>query len=208
MSEKNRIGNRELADRLRGEASANRPEFSASLHARLCRISRLCTGRTECPPDTPREVLTAAAARHQRPRHGATAGRVARWAVAVVAASCLLAAVALAWRASVPPAAERDEVAANVPAVAPEVPRPFPPEPAPVVAAIDPLAELEGMSEVADRAVEQLSDFIDSIVVVQQWAYLDHDARLAVQGLAGYLPFDVPQAISPVDGEASRPEGR
>jgi hypothetical protein len=126
----------------------------------------------------------------------------------LVTAGCLMAAVALAWRAIDPPPTEPERIAVTAPTVAAEVHRLIPPESPPVVAAVDPLAELEGMSEVADRAVEQLSELIDSIVVVQQWAYLDHDTRLAVQGLAGYLPFDVPQALSPVDGEAPGPERR
>ena len=57
--------------------------------------------------------------------------------------------------------------------------------------------------EMADRAVEEIDALVDSTMVQQQWAYLDHDAQLVVQVLLDQLPFDVMSVDEP--GRAGPP---
>ncbi len=59
------------------------------------------------------------------------------------------------------------------------------------------------MTGLADRAAAEIDALVDSTMVQQQWAYLDHDARLAAEVLLDQLPFDVMSVVEP--GPAGSP---
>jgi hypothetical protein len=168
-----------LVERLRREALASRPQFSAELHARL---------RRAVQQTRPADVTVGPSRRR--------AGRLSRWIAAVLTASCLLAAAAVRWQTfagggSRQPGPQGTEVVGNQQ----PAPRPTVADSAPAAAMADPLAGLEGVADAADRAAEQIGNLVDAAVATQQWAYLDHDARQTMEALAARLPFDVPPVL-------------
>ena len=143
-----------LADRLKREAQASRPQFSELLHARICRAigqSKLQTARRPAAVQWPW-----------------------RWAYAAIAATLLVGVSLVAWRLSTAPG-------------------PSPRPPVEDLARDDsarPLRELPRLDEV-DRTVTQVGSLVDSTLTTQQWAYLDHDARLVAELLIDQFPFDL-----------------
>ncbi len=126
-------------------------------------------------------------------------GRLARRIAAVVTACCLLAAAAAFWQTLAggglrQPGPQGMEVAETGPPAA----RPAAANPAPA-AVVDPLGGLEGVTDAADLAAQQIGNLVDAAVDTQQWAYLDHNARQTVETLAARLPFDPPLALLPPD---------
>jgi len=149
---------RALAARLKHEAEAMRPEFSESLHARICEAIRQGEART---PPVP-----------------VPAWRQRRWISAVAAAACVLG-VSLAARQWIGPSAPQPRPVGPVVEETdlPEVP--------------DPLQELSEVTVEPRRKVELVGLMVDSNLTVDQWASLNHDARLATRMLIDQLPFDV-----------------
>ncbi len=133
-----------LSDRLKNEAEASRPEFSESLHARICEAVR--SGEV-----SPRR---RAATRSRRPP-----------AYACVAAACLAVVSVVAWQLAGPRTPEPGGTALTV-----QTP--------------EQLGELYALREPADHLAA--ADPLPS----QDWAYLDHDARVVTRLLVDQLPLN------------------
>lgn len=156
-------GEKRLADRLKREASATRPAFSENLHARICQALQRCEAPASLRPK-----------RRRLPR---------RWVLVAVAATLLVSACLAAWRLFRPPGPAWRPIDTDIVVV--DVPDPAgDPDVSPVV---DP----EMITGPAGDAAEQVVMLVDSTLSTGQWAYLDHDARVAVELLVGQLPFDV-----------------
>ncbi len=149
---------RRLADRLRGEARATRPEFSDALHARICQSLK--------PQATP-PARRAAGWRSKR-----------TWLSAAVATTVLVGAAILAsWLGRSP---------------GPGIPH----EPG-GFANIDlqeTSADPDMITAPTGEVAERLALMVDEALTTGQWAYLDHDARVAVGLLLDQLPFDAESA--------------
>ena len=160
-----------LSDRLRRDGAECRPEFSEALHAKIMAAVRQCR----------RDSRSAT-----RP---VPAIRLRGWTLAAVAATMLLVLVA-SWRPwrPLPAAAPRGSVA-----VIRDAPPEALPETLPEVAPEETsdAVGLEPVSELADRAVEQLGELADSALSAGQWAFLDDDARSVVKSLARQLPLEL-----------------
>lgn len=150
--------NRALAEALKREAEAMRPEFSEGLHERICVALRQSQARAA-------PLLVAS-------------WRGRRWISAAVAAVCVIGVSLAAWQL-----------------IGPSAPVPVPVVPvveeAKLPEASDPL---EGWSEATvepRRTVQLVGLMVDSNLTVNQWASLNHDARLATRMLIDQLPFDV-----------------
>jgi hypothetical protein len=171
MSESNRSGRgRLLADALRREASAARPEFSASLHARLRQAVRGSTGQS--PSVTP--VYSS----HSISRY------VAGWALAAAAAVALLAAIFGRGWTGQPPA---QDVPGSGDLAELALPPPLPP---------DAEADLQRASELASQAVEDLGSLVDAALPIPDWAELDDDAQGVLLALADRLPENMLAALA------------
>ena len=144
-----------LADWLRREAEATRPEFSETLHGRIRRT-----------------LEDRKAPARQR---GRTSWPGRRWAYAAVAATLMIGVSLLAWRLSTPtgpgPGPAQQTATVGDPAQPPAV--------------LSPLVDVAGMT---DRTTQQVGT-LASVLTTQQWAYLDHDARVAMDLLIDQLPF-------------------
>lgn len=156
---------RAMAERLQREARESRPEFSEALHERIC----CAIGR---------QRQSAAVVRPRRLPSPPAFG----WALAAVAAACVIAGVAVQWRFGHPavepvpaPGTQLAHQRAAVPV----------PRPADSVASFGPVVDL------ANRVPARIPALVDSTVRTGQWAYLDHDARLTVELLKNRLRFDV-----------------
>jgi len=162
-----------LADRLRREAAACRPEFSESLHRQFCRAVRRCEATKASADPVPASGWLL--------RHGIAA------AIATVG---VLAATVIAWQAMTDDDAPRHAVN---PSLAGSVAPIHPPTPsAPEVAhgAIDTPTELEMVGALADRATEEIGILVESTVTERHWAYLDQNAKLAFEALNNRVPLD------------------
>ena len=105
--------------------------------------------------------------------------RVGRWALAAAAAIVLLAMAAFVWqsidRDPMTTLPQESEVASAI--------------------AVDPSAGLDGVTDLASQAAENLDNLVDSAIAAQRWAQLDHDARVVIETLADRLPFEVPTTL-------------
>ena len=156
-----------LADQLKREAEASRPAFSEVLHTRICQAVRRCEAPTSRDPS---------ALRWQR-----------GWVYVAIAASGLLCASLVVWHAIHSPVHEPGPTkVATPPDPAPQPP----PEPAPQPTP-DPLADLDALVDLTRQAPERVGATVESTLLAGQWAYLDHDARLAAEVLIGQLPLDM-----------------
>jgi hypothetical protein len=124
-------------------------------------------------------AVRAGQAGPDRPRD-ALAGR-ARWAYVALAAACLVGAAALAWRLTTP---------AVSPANAPDTAK-LPAGPS------SPPTDLETLTGIPDRTAEHVGALVESTLANQQWAYLDHDARLAADMLLDQFPLEIASAGQP-----------
>ncbi len=99
-----------------------------------------------------------------------------RWVPAAVAATVVVGASLLAWQLVGNPQPEpvHTDVTASLP------------EPPDLLPALDEV--IRGMTE---RPAERVGMMVDSTLGSGQWAYLDHDARLAVVLLTDPLPFEI-----------------
>jgi hypothetical protein len=114
-----------------------------------------------------------------------------RWVLVAVAATLVVSVCLAAWRLFQPPGPawrpiDTDIVINDVPDPAgdPDVNPAVDPDVGPVV---DP----EMITGPAGEAAEQVVMLVDATLTTGQWAYLDHDARVAVDMLVGQLPFDI-----------------
>ena len=170
----------ELARRLREEALRWRPEFSASLHARLMAAVReagLGTGRPGRPP---RRLAIGV-----------------RWSLAVALAAGLLVAAAVAWQLAKGPRAgpSPKDIAIHDP--------PLPERNAHVPDAPDPMIRWLAAADVARGAVGLVDGLANQAIVAHQWAYLDHDAKVAFDLLVDRIPLDAIAALA----AAHKPKG-
>jgi len=164
-----------LTERLRAEACDSRPAFYEVLHARICDTVWQC-GNTGWRAAT-------GSRRRQRLR------RSLRLAGVAAAAAALLAAVLLG--PSRQPAR---------PVVVVKAPSPSAPSPASPALSTEPAGSESGfelVTDLADRATEHFDSLFDA---ADQWAYLDHDARLTLELLSERLPISlVPSSSEPLD---------
>jgi len=157
-----------LAERLKAEAREDRPSFSEALHGRIVRSLE----KAPAPP---------------RPR-SSTAWLGHPWLSVAVAATVLVGGLVVAWRIQrveepVAGPSPNEFADAHVPAsVVPELetpeietPKPDPP------ADEDPLEGLAG----------DVAPMVDLALTEPQWAYLDHDMKLAANLLMDQLPFEL-----------------
>lgn len=107
-----------------------------------------------------------------------------RWAYAAIAATCLVGGLLVAWGLS------------NM-----FWPEPLPPDVESVVVvppqASEPLPELDALTGVTGRTADQVGMLVDSTLTTQQWAYFQHDARIAAGLLIDQLPLDIASAAEP-----------
>jgi hypothetical protein len=155
-----------LAVRLRDEADASRPEFSESLHEFLCR---------SIGPQETKHVSRLSPRIWRQP-----------WLIMAAAAACFLVGITIAWQSGLvlwhPGDEDPSEVAKDVNEPATESTERHREE----------THEFEQVAILADTATDRLSTLVQSTIAEQQFAYLDHDARAALEGLVAQLPFDVP----------------
>jgi hypothetical protein len=151
-----------LAERLRAEARDSRPAFSQRLHARICDAVRQCG------------VLHASGRRRGFRRSLGLAG------VAAAAASLLAAAVLLG--------PSRRPVRPVVLAKAPGPAIRSSASPALSTEPAESESGFELVTDLTDRATEHLDSLVDA---ADQWAYLDHDARLALESLSERLTISL-----------------
>jgi len=163
---------RRLAERLRCEAEAQCPEFSELLH---------------------RRIVDALGARQVEPRKDFRSRFGPRtWLVgALVASVAIVATVAISpyLDRRQPPVAPQPKETAVVPPDASQLPQPVrQPEarsPGAEKARIDPI------DAVAGGSAETVGNLVDATLTKSQWAYLDHDARVAADLVLAQLPLDL-----------------
>ena len=153
-----------LADRLRREAAACRPEFSETLHRQLCRTVRRC--------DATQSVADPISASPRLLRY---------WIPTTIAAAGVLIATVVAWQTL------RDDRTTNRvmnPSLADAGVAVGPP----TTAAPTP-TELEMVGDLAARTTEQIGILVESTVTQRHWAFLDQNARLALEALNDRVPL-------------------
>jgi len=157
-----------LAERLRCEAAATRPEFSRALHARICRA---VAESRPCEPAAPKRGDTRVFLRLRT--------------LVAVAAACL-AAVAVPWQP------EESSSTVRPPRIVPFAPHApvasVSPQPA---EAWEPEDALIPLDDLTDATKEGLREWLSGTLAVRQWTYLDEDARLVLEGLKNQIPLDV-----------------
>ncbi len=173
---------RVLADRLRREAEACRPEFSEDLHQRLCSEIR----RREAM----KPAVAPAPVSGWLRRHGL--------ATALAAAGVLVATVVV-WQSikgdGLPPGGVDPSLAGSD--------LPVPPLPAPDVThpTTDTPAELAMVSDLANLATEEIGILVESTVTQPRWASLDQNTKLALEALNNRVPLDAVASLVFADGE-------
>jgi hypothetical protein len=167
-----------LAESLRREAEQSRPEFSETLHAQICRAVRECP-REDAPAGWRRPLVLA---RWRARRHiGVSWPRAAAWACVAVAAASLAGVAIVAWPRNEVLRGPHTSANAQVGLSA---------------GSSDPGLDLHSFGGVTTGVSGTLRELVDSAAETQRWAYLDGDARLAVEMLAARLPFDVAAALA------------
>ena len=173
---------RALAERLKQEALASRPEFRETLHARIRRAVGQCKA--------------SGAVTYRRP---AASWLSPRWVPAAAAAVCILGALVILWQpdqrgressnmgtdgsSKQQAAGSRQQAAGSKSTI-------HNPQ-STILSDANPAKELGALTNLADIAVEEIDFLLGSTVATQQWAYLDHDARLVAQTLVDQLPLDL-----------------
>ncbi|MBU4271460.1 MAG: hypothetical protein KKE86_11995 [Planctomycetes bacterium] len=152
-----------IRERLRREAIESRPEFSESLHQRIIRSvgERYAEGAAVGSRNT-------------------AAGRRWRGLTAVLAAACVLAAVAIGWR-----------FGANL--MRPDG-RPLSPDNMPATSSFvlnGKIEDLPPMNVLTDLAVTGLDGLLASTGFALPSTQLAHDARLAADSLLQRIPLDM-----------------
>ncbi len=160
---------RALADRLKREAEASRPAFCEALHAKICRAVASTTIGPGRPP-VERRGKPATSRRHR--------------AYAAVAAACAVSVLLVVWQAVNSPQTPTDP-----PPVADQLPRDSANRPSESPA--DLLADFNALVDLTGGAPQRVEETVESTLFAGQWAYLDHDARLAASLLIDPLPLEV-----------------
>lgn len=154
-----------LARQLREEALEERPEFSDSLHERLS------------------QAVRAAAEQTQSKRRPAGKMPSRRWSLGFATAAAILIAALLVWQVVKQPGASapQENVVHN---------RPLPSagEGDPNAAAS--VGELLAAMDLAHDAAAEFDAMADEVFAAHAWAYLDHDARLALDMIVDQIPLD------------------
>lgn len=148
-----------LAERLRREAFASRPEFSEALHARLCQAV-----------EASRSVTPSPAARPLDPRSRATP-----WSMILALAACFLAMSLVGWQVY-----RWDQQAGLAGVNRPDLKSPGEPAPSLAQASSEPV-NLHPVAGLAEGMSASLPALMDSALTGQRWAYLDHDAQLTME---------------------------
>ncbi len=167
-----------LAKRLREDALRDRPEFSESLHRRIC-------GAIEQTRTTP-----PSAEDHLLPQPRRRSG----WLAVGLAASLILA-VLVAWQASrtVPmarfPVVPPVDLPGTGEAISTIAPSADPSHAQPRVAPQMGAETAQTAPAVAVEEAPQILARIDRTLASSQWAFLDHDARLTWQLVTQTLPL-------------------
>jgi hypothetical protein len=158
-----------LADRLRREAAADRPEFSESLHQQICHVVRHCD---ETKPSADLVPASGWPTRHAM--------------VTAIAAAALLAATLVIWQAATndttPHRAEAPSPSGSIEELGST--------PQGQYATIDAPTEMEMVGALTDLATEQIGILIESTVTQRHWNYLDENASLAFEALNNRVPLD------------------
>ena len=153
-----------LRQRLRQEAEQASPSVSETFHERLCRAIRqgkiADTGM--CSEPLPERLFL-------------------RYLAPAIAAACLILIVGALWQ-TVGPIVRPNRV--NV--VPPQVARaPAPPMDGPKIP-----VDVMSLTQLGNDTLARVSAVVDTTTVSPQWAYLDHDARLALHMFADRFPFN------------------
>ena len=153
----------DIADRLRHEAKETRPEFSESLHVRICRAVEQCE-----MAEPPRPVAL--------PRFGRPG------ISAAVAATLALGVLCLVWQGSSPSGSVLKP--GKIVGSAGQEEALVEPEPRPNEA-------LPSPTDVPGNPAVEIGLLVDSTLTNRRWAYLDHDAQLAARMLLDQLPGSI-----------------
>jgi hypothetical protein len=188
-----------LADRLRREAETSRPPFSATLHARISKAIQ----HEEPPAPLRRRTSRAMGSLPALPHSGgqaATGTRRRWWAVAAAAAVLAGALCVASWlrkptgAGPTPPDAhvvvDQKPVRTSDAEMIAEAPTPAPDRER-IAEAPAPAPDAEMIADTTGRVAEQFGMLVDSTLTTGQWAYLDHDARVAAQLLIDQLPLSL-----------------
>jgi hypothetical protein len=182
MSEPNRATiNQQFAARLRQEAVATRPDFSAALHARIMdAVTQSCgTGSAINPCG----AGSASVVVLQPPAAASSRRRTYAWRL-VTTAACLLLMAGVAWHmhragTAVPGGGDSPVAAASANGGENE--------------------DLSSLSDLADTAAQNVGALVESAAATHQSALLGADVRLAADVFTESLSFD------PADNDASQP---
>ena len=162
-----------LADRLKREAEATRPEFSEALHERICRA---ILSADHVAQSGPRPGL---------PREASTSGRLPTYTAVAVAVA--LSLTLIVWQAVHQPGPTFTPTLI----VKPTMPAPNP-EPGPPIEPPEyPLESLHALVDFANDVPGRVDATVDSTLLGGQLAQLDHDVRLAASLLTGPLPLEM-----------------
>ncbi len=164
---------RVLAERLRREAEACRPEFSEDLHQRLC--SAIARGEVVRP------AVASASVSGWLLRHGL--------ATALAAAGVLIATVVV-WQSmrddGLPPDGADPSLAGFDDTALPPT---------------DTLNELAMVTDLANLASEEVGILVESTVTRPRWASLDQNTKLAYEAINNRVPLDAVASLVFADGE-------
>jgi len=160
-----------LRARLSDEAAAERPEFSAALHERIMESVRQSPQAAAAPIRGWRRIAPKI----------------------LIAASAVAATVVLAlWFAQ--SADERSRAERPAP---PPAPREVSPESRPEPAIGPPGVDESSLAVAPTPDADGLTALVDATFAGSQWAYLDHDARLAADMVLSHFPFEFPETELP-----------
>jgi hypothetical protein len=179
-----------LADRLRREAAAGRPEFSETLHRQLCRAVRRCQAAQSVADPVP-----------------VSSGRLRYGIVAAMAAAGVLAATVIVWRAIPHGGAPVRGANPSLAKAATPVPPRVASAPQETRESAETLTELEMLGDLADRATQEIGILVESTVTERPWDYLDQKSRLAVEALNNRVPLDAVASLVFADAPTDWPWG-
>ena len=168
-----------LRQRLRQEAEQASPAVSETFHERLCRAIR--RGKIDdsgvCPEPLPERLSL-------------------RYLAPAIAAACLILMVGALWQTLGPIVRPN-----RVHVVPPQVARaPAPPTDGPKIP-----VDAMSLTQLGDDTLARVSAVVDTATVSPQWAYLDHDARLAMQMFADRFPFNTSRSQGAGEDSARTP---
>jgi hypothetical protein len=177
-----------LTDRLRSEAVASRPEFSAALHRQLCSAVR----RSEATKPAADPI--------------AKFGWLLHYKIATAtAAIVLLAATVFVWQSITNNNAARPDMNSSLANSDAQNRQPLI---STLEGANGPTVEsteLEIMGELADRATEEIDILVDAITTPWHWNYLNENAKPAYEALNERVPLDAAASLVFADALTDSP---